>query len=124
MEGRSGSSPFINIHVSEDDESFIDVSVESVILMMEYLLQGAVSDFLGYVEGHENHENARTWLYFEGDSEDFMSLNNCCAVLGLSKDRVRFMAQRERDKKRTHFKAPHGEGGINQFDEFLKLCSL
>jgi len=117
------SSPYINIHVTDGEGGYIDITPQSIMLMMEYLLQGAVSDFLGYVESHEKHENARIWL-FEEDTNDLMSLNTCCSFLFLSKDRVRFMAQHERDRGITHFKAPHQSEGLNRFDEFLNLCRV
>lgn len=114
---------YINIHVEEGD-GFIDVSLESVKYMMECLLQGALTDFFAYKEDHENHENARVWLYEEDDDWDYMSLNTCCRILNLSKDRVRYMAQCEKDKGRTHFKAGSNPDGPNQFDWFLDLCRM
>lgn len=80
----------------------VDVSVESLHLVMECLLNGALNDYLKYREGSELFANARAWL-FEEEGDDIMAFHTCCAVLGLQPDRVRFAVNAAKDRGKVRY---------------------
>ena len=106
---------FASFHYDERGRlDYVDISVESIALWMEFLLLGAVNDYLWYSPGELNHENARVWLYVE-EEEDVTSLNMVCKVLGLNKHRLRYLLQDHKDQGKRRFY--HLEYG-----DFLRLC--
>jgi len=96
--------------------SYIDVSLESVTLLMECQLTGAMDDYIRYGPGEELFENAKAWFFDEaGEEEDLSCFLTCCRILGLNPDKVRFLANWHKDKGKKRFY--HLE-----FGEFLEQC--
>ena len=93
----------------------MDIDLESVGMLMEQLLRGALNDYLGYREASEHHLNAREWLYGEDGAWDVMSFNSVCGVLGLDRDRVRFNLNALADQGKTDFKTL-------EFIRFFESC--
>lgn len=105
---------YIHVHVEKDKESFIEVTPQSLRLMMELMLFGAVNDCLIYKEGKEKHDLAINWFFEEED--DLMSFRMCCVILQLNQDKVRFKVQRDIDSGRVKYRH-------TDFEAFLNLCS-
>lgn len=94
----------------------IDVNVESLTLMMEFQLTGAMNDYVRYGPGEELFDNVRYWMFEESGAEnDLSTFNACCCILGLNADRVRFMANWYKDRRKRRFY--HIE-----FGKFLEMC--
>jgi len=107
---------YIDINLDQKTgEGYVDVEVGSVVTWMELLIIGAVNDYLGYREGHENYENARHWLFVE-DADDVMAMNNVCHILRLNKGKVRFCVDQSRDRGKTRYYK-------KEFDRFLDACT-
>lgn len=89
------------IHINlAPSNSYYEVSIESIGLTMEFLLHGALNDYLGYKEKSENFKNVEHWLFRE-DAEDLTSFNMCCIVLNQNQDKIRFKIQQLRDMGKT-----------------------
>jgi len=110
---QTGTTSYIHIHMAPSN-SYYEVSVESIGLMMEYLLSGALKDYLGYKNIAENYINAKHWLFFE-DSEDFTGFNMCCIILNQNPDKIRFRIQQLRDMGKTKLSE-------FEFTKFLDEC--
>lgn len=113
----AGVTSSLHVAFNYDDAGVlesVDVNVESMLLFMECLLNGAMNDYLRYPADNELFDNARLWL-FDDEGEDVTSFRTCCAVLGVGADKVRFVANGMKDRGKVRLFPV-------EFGAFLEAC--